>query len=219
MTLSYSALKMFETCPRQFHEVRILKKYTSSDTTATIWGKEVHENAELFIRDGRPFAIQFTGSDQVEALAKLRGDKHCEMELAVNDKLEPVAFSDPSAMLRGIADLVIINGDSIRVIDYKTGSNKYPDPAQLELMALLVFAKFPEAQRSHGALLFLAHNDIVQKITKREDSATLWANWFGKINRIEESHKTGVWNAKSSGLCKKYCPVKTCEHNGGYYAT
>ena len=214
MALSYSALKQYETCPRQYHEVRVLKKHPPQDTVATIWGKEVHEAAEHHVRDGKPFTFTFPGQDMVAVLANLSGEKHCEMELAVNDKLEPVDFNDPTAMIRGIADLVIVQNILARIVDYKSGSNKYPDPAQLELMALLLFAKFPEVQKSFGALLFLKHDTMVQKITKREDSDKLWSNWFAKIARIESAHETGVWNAKPSGLCGKWCPVTSCEHNG-----
>lgn len=212
MSLSYSALKQFETCPRQYYEVRVLQKHPKQETDATIWGKEVHEAAELYVRDSKPFEFNFPGMDMVQVLANLGGEKFCEMELAVNDKLEPVAFDDPTAMLRGIADLVILKGNAVRTLDYKTGNNKYPDPSQLELMALLLFAKFPEVQKSYGALLFLKHDTMVQKITKREDSDRLWADWFGKIARVEAAHESGVWNAKSSGLCQGWCPCDTCEH-------
>jgi hypothetical protein len=209
--LSYSGLKDYEGCPRRYHEVKVLKQYPNPQTEATRWGGLVHEAAEFYVRDGTPIPIEFPGIDMVEAIAKLKGEKHCELEMAVNDKLEPVDFNDPTAILRGIADVVVINGEKCRVLDYKTGSAKYPDVAQLELMALMVFAKFPEVQVSHGALLFLAHNQMTQKITKREDSKELWSKWFGKLARVEASHETNVWNAKSSGLCP-WCPVTNCEH-------
>jgi len=212
MTLSYSALKQYATCPRQYNEVRVLKLHPRQESEQTIWGTKVHEAAELYIRDAKPFGFEFPGSDMVEALTGVSGDKYCELELAVNDKLEPVAFGDPTAVLRGIADLVIISGNKARVVDYKTGSAKYPDTEQLELMALMVFAKFPEVEKSHGALLFLAQNTIIQAITKKEDSTRLWANWFGKVERVASAHETAVWNAKNSGLCKGWCPCTTCEH-------
>lgn len=211
MPLSYSALKQFENCPRQYHEVRVLKKHPPQDTEQTRWGKQVHEAAEQYVRDGKPFAFEFPGADMVEALAKLSGEKHCEMELAVNDRLEPVAFDDPTALLRGVADLVIVKGSRVRVADYKTGNHKYPDTSQLELMALMLFAALPEVQKSQNALLFLAHNTIVQSVTKREDSKHLWTGWFHKIHRIETAHEHEVWNPKSSGLCP-WCPVTDCEH-------
>lgn len=214
MAYSFSGIKDFEGCPRRYHAVKVLKLYPRQETEATIWGSKVHEAAEFYIRDGKPFEFEFPGQDVVRALAERPGVKHCELEMAVNDKLEPVEFADPTALIRGIADIVIVNGDKARVGDYKTGSDKYPDTGQLELMALLLFAREPNVQKSHGALFFLKHNTIVQKITKREDSQKLWSEWLGRIERIEQAHATGVWNAKPSGLCKKYCPVTTCEHNG-----
>jgi len=194
--------------------VRVLKHYPFQETEATMWGKRVHKAAELRVRDNTPFDFDFPGQDVVEALAVLPGDKYCELEMAVNDKLEMVAFDDPSAVLRGIADLIIVNGETARVCDYKTGSDKYPDVEQLELMALMMFIKFPQVTRSHGALLFLATDKVVQKITKREDAQALWVNWMAKVGRVESAHELGVWNPKTSGLCRKWCPVTTCEHNG-----
>lgn len=211
MALSYSGLKDYEGCPRRYHEVKILEAFPRQETEATIWGKQVHEEAELYIRDDRPFTLEFPGKDMVEALALLKGDKYCELEMAVNDSLEAVDFADPLAMLRGIADLVIVNGKKARVVDYKTGGAKYPDVAQLELMALMVFAKFPEVEVCHGVLLFLAHDKMVQAITKREDWDRLWAKWLGKVIRVEAAVDLDVWNPKSSALCP-WCPVVSCEH-------
>ena len=214
MALSYSAMKQFQTCARQYNEVRVLKLHAPQETEATIWGKQIHEEAELYVRDGREFTIDFPGQDIVRALGALSGEKHCELELAVNNLLEPVGFADPNALIRGIADLVIVKETQCRIVDYKTGSDKYPDTAQLELMALLVFAKFPKVQKSYGALLFLKTGTMVQKITKREDSTRIWSEWFGRIQQIETAHETGVWNPKPSGLCGKWCPCLSCEHNG-----
>jgi RecB family exonuclease len=41
---------------------------------------------------------------------------------------QPCGFYDKNRWVRGIADLLIINGEDAAVIDYKTGSEKYPDP-------------------------------------------------------------------------------------------
>jgi len=212
MTLSYSALKQYETCPRQYHEVRVLKLHPKQETEATRWGAAVHEAAEFYVRDGKEFEFDFPGQDMVKALAALQGDKYCELEMAVNDRLEPVEFSDPTAVLRGIADFALIKGARARVADYKTGGAKYPDVAQLELMSLMLFTRFPEVETSHGALLFLAHDTMVQKITKKSEAERLWSVWFGKVERIEQAHRTGVWNAKPSGLCNGWCPCTRCEH-------
>lgn len=211
---SYSSLKQFDTCPRQYHEIRILKNFPKPKSEQIIWGETVHKECEAYIKENKPFEIQFPGADSVAALKALDGQKYCEMELAVNGHLEPVSFRDSTAIIRGIADLVILRGNKCRVVDYKTGSAKYPDVSQLELMSLLLFSKFPEVQQADGALLFLAHDTIINHVTKRENTDELWVKWFSKIKRLEQAHESGVWNPKPNGLCRKWCDVITCEHNG-----
>ena len=56
---SYSSVKDFEGCPRRYHEVRILKKFKSQDTAATMYGTAVHKAFEDYIRDGTPLPEQF----------------------------------------------------------------------------------------------------------------------------------------------------------------
>ena len=44
VTWSHSSLKDYEGCPRRYHEVKVLKNYPFTDTQATIYGKELHED-------------------------------------------------------------------------------------------------------------------------------------------------------------------------------
>ena len=55
-TWSFSSLKEYINCPKKYQEVRILKNYSFIDTPQTIYGKEVHEALELYVRDGQPLA-------------------------------------------------------------------------------------------------------------------------------------------------------------------
>ncbi len=41
-TWSYSSLKQYQNCPRQYHEIRVLKNYTVKENQAMLYGKEVH---------------------------------------------------------------------------------------------------------------------------------------------------------------------------------
>lgn len=217
LTWSHSALKNFETCPRQYHEVKVLEKYPYTDTPQTRYGKELHLAAELYVRDGIPIPEQFAFiQDTVDALLKKPGDKYAELEMAMTVDLRPCDFNDESRWVRGIADLVIVDEDEglAWVIDWKTGSDKYPDKGQLDLMALMVFAKFPGVQRVNSALLFVVRNTIVKHKTLRTEAHRLWEDYRQRVAFIEAALSNGVWNPKPSGLCKNYCPVNTCEHNG-----
>ena len=211
MQLSFSAVKTFESCPRKYYQVNVLKAYPHEDTDATLYGKEVHTACEEYIRDGKPLGGHVRFKPILDKLNAFPGDKYCELEMAINKDGQAVPFDSEERMYRGIADLVIIDGDKARVIDYKTGSAKYPDPAQLELMAAMVFAKFPAVLKVSGALLFLLHNVMVKREYTRDQFTTILKQWSSKRAIIMACAETETWNPNPSGLCG-WCPHKSCEY-------
>ena len=215
VTFSHSSLKQYELCPRQYHEVKVLKNYPFTDTQATIYGKELHEAAEHYIKEDKPLPPQFEFiKDALDALKAKPGRKLCEHEMGIRADLTPCGFTDKDVWCRGIADLLIIDDDNLtaRVVDYKTGNNKYPDREQLKLMALMVFAHFPHIRKVSGALLFVVKNDLVKASFMRGEAEEYWWDYRERVARIEQAHETGVWNPKPTPLCG-WCVVKTCEHN------
>ena len=120
-------------------------------------------------------------------------------------------FNDPARWVRGIADLLIVDGDQAYIVDYKTGSNKYPDAKQLKLMALMTFAHFPEVQKIKAGLLFIVHEAFVDEEYTRDQVEDLWEAFRPDLARLQASYDNDVWNPRKSPLCG-YCPVKTCEY-------
>src|SRR5437868_11883986 len=47
---SHSSLIGFDTCPRQYEEVKVLRHYQDQKNPASLWGDEFHKAAEAFIR-------------------------------------------------------------------------------------------------------------------------------------------------------------------------
>jgi len=216
---SYSSLKKFKTCARQFHEVKVLKAFKEPESTeATRYGKDFHTAAELYVRDGAPLPAHFEfAKQQLDTLRAIPGVKHCEYEMALTAKLEPCSFRDPQAWCRGVADLLIVDEDRgmARCLDYKTGkSAKYADTAQLELMALMIFKHFPKVRAVKGGLLFVVANTFRKETYKLDQEHTYWRTWMGDVRRLEVAYQSGVWNPNPSGLCRKHCVVTTCPHNG-----
>lgn len=214
---SYSGLKQFSTCPRQYHEVKVLQKYPREETEQTQYGTQLHEQAELFIRDGRPLDPAFHFLLPVlSKLNEMPGRKFPELEMALTHDLRVCDFKDPEYWVRGIADLVIVDDDNLtaRVFDYKSGSDKYPDTEQLTLMSLMVFKHFPHVRSVSSGLLFVLKNSVVKHIVAREQEEALWFGFRDKVVRIAVAHASGVWNPQQSGLCKKFCVVRDCEFNG-----
>lgn len=215
VTWSFSALKEFKTCPRKYHANRVLKLYPPQESEATIYGKVVHKAAEDYVRDGTPLPPDLQQFQRMlDSLRAIPGDKYCELEMALLPDCSPCGFGDDARWVRGIADLVILHGSKAWVVDYKTGNAKYPDVSQLELMALMVFAHYPEVDTVHAALLFTQHNKLVPAMYYRKDEDTLWRKWRADVGAVERSHENDVWNPNPNGLCRKWCNVTYCEHCG-----
>lgn len=216
--VSFSRLKAYKTCPRQFYEVTVLKKYPRQETEATLYGTAFHEAAEKFIRDGVELPAYFSFAKQhLEILKGIEGDKYCEHEMGITKKFEPCGFSDEGVWVRGIADLLVVNEVSgvARVLDYKTGkSAKYADLGQLELMSLLLFKHFPKIRRVKAGLLFVVAGQFVKDTYEVDKESIYWRKWVADIARLERAYETNVWNPVKTGLCKAHCVVVDCVHNG-----
>lgn len=215
---SYSSIKQFETCPRQYHETRILKRFKSQPTEATTYGERVHKAFEEFVRDGQPLPAAFEAYRKfVEPLAALDADIYCERKMGIRADFTPCDFFDKDVWYRGLPDYLAISrsGKVARVADYKTGkSSRYADTAQLELMAAMVFIHHPTVEKVKGALLFVVVGDIIKAEYTRDQLPMILSKWAGRASAIESALEVGVWNARSSALCK-FCPVSSCEHHHG----
>jgi hypothetical protein len=213
---SYSKLKAFETCPKQFYHDKILKEVPFKETEATLYGTAFHTAAEDFIGKDVPLPGKFSFAQKMlDVLKNKRGDKLCERKMGLTENLEPCGFYDDNVWFRGIADLIILDGDLAWVIDYKTGkSSKYADKGQLELMALSVFKHYPQVKTVRAGLVFVISNDLVKSTYTEYDKPKLWEKWLAKYKQMETAAIEDVWNAKPNGLCRRHCPIIECVHNG-----
>ena len=207
---SFSGYKDYETCPKQYYEVRIAKNFTKPDTPQTLYGKEVHKACEDYVRDGTPLPKNYGRFQKVlDALKGIPGTKYLEYQMALRLDKSPCEFDSPDYWVRGVADYLNVDDDVAHVADYKTGKARYPEPKQLKLMALMTFAHFPEVKSVNGALIFLLHDVFIDEYYTREQIPELWSAFSGTLKRIETSHESDVWNPNPSGLCG-WCPVETC---------
>lgn len=212
MAYSYSSLKEFKTCPRKYYENKVLKIHPFTDTPATMYGKEVHKALEDYVGQDIPLGGHSRFQETADNLKNLPGVKHTELEMALDENLNPCEFKSDKAFIRGIADLVVIDGKNASIFDYKTGKANYPDPDQLELMALMVFRHFPEVEYVKAALLFILYDKIIATEYHKKNAKEKWINWAVRIEEIERCHETNVWHENPSGLCG-WCPSTTCPHH------
>tara|TARA_R110002012_G_scaffold249641_1_gene427255 strand:+ start:106 stop:702 length:597 start_codon:yes stop_codon:yes gene_type:complete len=196
--------------------MKIAKDYSEPETDAMRYGTEAHLAAEEFIRDGKPVPVKFAYmKDVLEALNRRRGNKITEIKMGLTQELEPCGFMSKDVWWRGIADLVITDGSTAWIVDYKTSkSAKYADKGQLELMALSTFKYFPNIKTINAALIFTKAKKFVKHKYTDDMIDSLWDKWLSKFRRMEVAYETDTWNAHPSGLCKRHCAVIECVYNG-----
>lgn len=215
---SYSSIKTFEQCPKKYYHLKVAKDFKDADSTATIYGKELHLAAEEYIRDGKPIPAKFSFIQAVlDSLNAIPGEKFCEQKLGVGKQGEteyyPCDFFAPDVWWRGIADLLVVNGEEAFLVDYKTGkSAKYADMKQLDLLAAATFLKFPTIKKIKSALLFVVSSEFVHKTHEASLVTSYFDTFLPDLERLDGALESGVWNANAGPLCA-YCPVSSCEHN------
>ena len=215
---SFSKIKAFQQCPKQFYHERVIKQYPFRITEAILYGDLFHKAAEHYVRDNKELPKEFLyAKDSLDALIRKKGDKLCEYRMGLTKDLEPCGFYEDNVWWRGIADLIILNQDQglAYVVDYKTGkSSRYADKGQLELMAMAVFKHFPNVDTVRAGLLFVVCEDLVRSTYEQYDADALWDKWMDNFSTMETAYSMGVWNPKPSGLCRQWCQVMECPHNG-----
>lgn len=215
---SYSALKTFETCPRKYQAEKVTKDVPFTQGEQAIYGEQLHKAAEEYIRDGTPIPQRFSFiQEYLDQLSAYPGEKFCEMKLGVkkvDGRLETCDYYDPEVWFRGIADLVIVDGARAWVLDYKTGESRYADTRQLALMAAALFLKYPAVEKIKTMLLFVVKKDHRKQDFSAEYGLSIFSELHGLLSALETAYQTDVWNPRPNGLCRKWCNVTSCPHQG-----
>ena len=52
-TWSYSSLKQYQNCPKQYYEIKVAENYTIIPSEQMKYGTEVHKALEDYVKDGK----------------------------------------------------------------------------------------------------------------------------------------------------------------------
>tara|TARA_R110000796_G_C14464270_1_gene424823 strand:+ start:120 stop:791 length:672 start_codon:yes stop_codon:yes gene_type:complete len=215
---SFSKIKAYQQCPKQFYYEKVIKQYPFRTTEAIRYGDQFHKAAEKYVRDNEELPERFLyAKNSLDALRRKKGDKLCEHKMGLTEDLEPCGFYEDDVWWRGIADLIVLNEDEglAYVVDYKTGkSSRYADRGQLELMAMATFKHFPNVDTIRAGLLFVVCEDLIRSTYEQYEADALWDKWMSNFSTMETAYTVDVWNPKPSGLCRQWCQVMECPHNG-----
>jgi len=186
---SYSSLDLFLQCPHKYYRLKVKKDIKEPVSDHLTYGLDVHRAAENFIKDGTAIPEKFKFIEpMLQKLNAYEGEKLCEHRMGLTRNLEPCGFFDKRVWWRGVADLIILNGDSAKIVDYKTGkSSKYADTKQLEILSLAVFRHFPQVKRVKGGLLFVVASEFVKSEYDAEKSDIYWQRWLTNTAQLEKA--------------------------------
>jgi hypothetical protein len=140
-----------------------------------------------------------------------------EHKLAVTKDLKPCEWDDPNCYHRGILDVMYVDPmDTLaRIFDWKNGKvNEYSE--QLKANSICVMAHYPHVQTVHTEYVWMKFGKTTPAKNFRDFTEKTWNKFKIRVDRMEEAVANNHWPKKPSGLCKKHCPVVTCEHNGGF---
>lgn len=212
---SHSALNDFNTCPKAYFHKRIAKDVVDTAGEAAMWGDRVHKAFEAYLKGYKAGAILDPELEiyqgYLDNIAARPGEMYVEMQLAINKKLEPCDWFAKDVWMRGIIDVLHVNGTVGTVLDHKTGKPK-SDPRQLKLFALLVFIHFPEVVQCDSEFQWLKFGTTDSASYLRSQEGGLWQELLPDLLRYRTAFKLEVFNPRPSGLCNGWCPVKQCQH-------
>ncbi len=212
MLYSHSSLNLFETCPNQFEHTYIIKDIQRQDTDATIWGTKVHSELEEYALKGTPVVNEGICSQGVGIIDAVKGEYStffCEWEFGLSKDLRVVDFKSLEAFVRGIVDFGAVKGDKAFLADWKTGKPK-DDFKQMEIFTLATFAAYPEVDKVKAAYIWLKTTTVSQQVFTRTDMPMLLDRLMERVRHADEHVEAGNFPMKPSGLCRGWCPVKSC---------
>ena len=217
ITWSYSSLSRYQQCPKKYYHLKVAKDIKEPHSEAITFGNTIHKVAEEYVAKGVPVPEKYKEIEPaLESIRNMQGDKLCENKLGLTADLKPCGFFDKGVWWRGIADIIILQGDKALTIDYKTGkSSKYADLKQLEVLSLAIFKHFPQVKKVKAGLMFLFADDFVKADFHADTQDELWGPWVSDVGQLQSSVENKVWNAKPNFTCRGWCPVVSCVHNEG----
>ena len=214
---SYSKLKNYDNCPKKHYEVDIAKHAAetqdSDPNSALNWGNRVHKDIAGALTGGALPAEMQAYQRWVDRVRAGPGKLLVEQKYAITRDFRPTAYFANDVWYRGIGDVVRVDGNLALVLDWKTGKI-IEDSVQLMLMAQCIFSHYPDVTHVRSEFVWLKDDCTTPELFTREEVARGWVDLLPRVQAMENAAKTMNYPPKPSGLCKKYCPVKSCPYWG-----
>ena len=214
MAWSYTSLTSFETCPYRFYKTRVDKTFPEPQSDSMLWGNYVHKALELRLTESAPLPNELAKYEQYAApIQAFKGSLAAERRVTISNTFKEVEWDSPDAWCRGIFDVVVDQGKHVIVLDWKTGKRK-ADHDQLKLFAALSSIVYPSAVHFSTLYIWLKVGQQDSARYVKADVPKIWGEFVSRVKRMDDAYAKGDFCKKPSGLCRRYCPVKSCQFCG-----
>lgn len=203
MSYSHSSIKTYEQCPASYKFSRI-DKIPSESGPAAERGKLLHAEAEAVIKGGLPIVSE-PMEHMLPMLLRLRDQGALSEEvISLTKDWEITDYDADDVRLRGIIDVLLIEGPIAYVRDFKSGKKRdYSD--QLKLYAAMVFAKYPDVNAIQPIIDYIdiKKSELYTRIMRKEES--LLREWINE--RMMKIDNDKIYAPNPSSLCS-YCSFR-----------
>ncbi len=212
---SFSKLKNFEDCPHRHQQVDLLRAWQEEASEQLRWGNTLHDTFAKYLKKQEPQlpVSMLPYQHWLDRVERGTGKVYVEQKYAITETYQATEWFAPNAWYRGIGDVVRIDPPVGLVLDWKTGKPRV-DSDQLALMAQCLFSHFPELTHVRSEYVWLKDDCSTPEVFKREDMADLWVRLLPRVGAMKKAWETQVYQPKPGGLCKRYCPVRSCDFHG-----
>jgi PD-(D/E)XK nuclease superfamily len=209
MRLSYSSISKYKECPAAF-KYAYIDKLPMVENAAMLRGSRLHKLAEDYMNADFSVPVPYDIRRIGMSLYKMRQEHYsAEAKWLIDADWKPVK-DESEAKLKAIIDIHKVDGDVLRIHDYKSG-REYPSHRdQLELYAAIGLHIYPNAKRAESSAIYIdTGHEGFQRSIIREMLPHILQRWNGDITRIENDTD---FNPTVGGHCER-CSYNS--KNGG----
>ena len=228
---SPSSLSTAKQCPFRWYRERVAGDVPRLTSAAAERGTRIHNEIEAALHGEGEWPASFPHVEQAYGHLRVGPGVQAERAMALDRDMQPTDFDGPGAWLRGIADLLVWEGNGrLVVVDWKSGKrylDRHTDrPKSQEQMDVYTAMAFIHSEavlevetrlewlvpKKRDTAVYTRVGDMRRLVTADRDQAKALDE---KVERLDRQVPDKVFRRNTNGLCRDWCPVTDCSRNGG----
>lgn len=242
-TQTYSSISKYLTCPRQYQASYVSNEVQYKSSGHARFGTWLHHWMEKVAQHPTPppetaiVAAAKRAPEEFSALGKGNVADHLrrvvsvikdmrtalpnarfetETKLCVNHQGFSAPYGDRTGFVRGSVDLIATNETPVAlVVDLKSGK-PVRDDLQVKISAAMLMARDKHIEEVRAKYAYTGGHASHEIVMTRADAKETLQETRYILRNIEESYRTHTFAPNPNGLCKAWCDVVKCVHNGKF---